>query len=278
MRNTGFPFQILFLLILGFSFGQICHAQTGGRVPDNQLHYDRGAYHLKFKWLADSSNGFLEPQAALLLPVSFDGCKEVFYMQFDLGSPFTLMYSNKLVAIRSAYPDLLPATDTNGLMTAFRIRVGSVPVIIDTITSRPYQENKVAKSSTKASGKIFSPNIIGTIGSDFIDNRVLTIDYSNSVISIDDEVSSQQLAANKFEKFIYANRSILLPVKINGRETVLFFDTGSSAFELLTDKATATSLSTPGRQTRKSALRSWDRILTAYTTESDAEILMAEAT
>ncbi|MCH5715137.1 hypothetical protein [Niabella hibiscisoli] len=66
------------------------------------------------------------------------------------------------------------------------------------------------------------------------------------------------------------NKSVLLPAKINAKETLLFFDTGSSMFELLTNKETCLQLAESGAKPMQHQVKSWDRTLTANTYPSTA--------
>jgi hypothetical protein len=74
---------------------------------------------------------------------------------------------------------------------------------------------------------------------------------------------------------MYIRRTVLLPSEINGKKTVLYFDTGSSAYPLLTDKQTAESLARPGTGSTQNPVRSWNRTLTATTFETNDSISIA---
>ena len=63
--------------------------------------------------------------------------------------------------------------------------------------------------------------------------------------------------------FVYAGRRVLLPATVQGKPTLLFFDTGSSMFELLTDKKSSEAMAVPGAIALQRKMKSWDRYLLA---------------
>jgi hypothetical protein len=108
------------------------------------------------------------------------------------------------------------------------------------------------------------PVIIGTVGTDFLDGRVVVIDYPKQVIVTGSEVPADlKKRVTDFPEFVYAGRRILLPATINRRRTILYFDSGSSAFELLTDKATCESMALLDAAPLRYAVSSWGRTMTA---------------
>ena len=56
---------------------------------------------------------------------------------------------------------------------------------------------------------------------------------------------------------------------------MLYFDTGSSMYELLTDKKTSQSLAAPQSELIQSKVRSWDKILIANSLASNERIEIA---
>jgi len=70
----------------------------------SQLILPGEAFEVPFIWKGDSINGQWEQHAAMLVPVKLEGCPKQFYMQFDLGAPYSVFYSNKLAAINSRHP------------------------------------------------------------------------------------------------------------------------------------------------------------------------------
>jgi hypothetical protein len=103
--------------------------------------------------------------------------------------------------------------------------------------------------------------IIGTLGADFIGDKTVLIDYPGKKISIGYKIPEKWNLA--LIDFTYTNRSIILPALIKGKKTMLYFDSGASAFELLTNKETAVMLAAPEATPVTYPVTSWGKILTA---------------
>ncbi|WP_223677387.1 hypothetical protein, partial [Escherichia fergusonii] len=60
------------------------------------------------RWASSTFGDRVEPRAAVLLPVRFDGLDKTFYAQFDLGAKATVFYGKTLAAIAAKAPALKP--------------------------------------------------------------------------------------------------------------------------------------------------------------------------
>jgi hypothetical protein len=211
-----------------------CSISLAQDTPSNQLVLPEEPFEAPFVWKGDSINGQWEHYAAMLIPVKLEGCPKQFYMQFDLGAPYSLFYRNKPETINSRYPLRLQLSDS------------------------AWQGNAI--------------EIIGTLGTDLIGSKAVMIDYPGKKIIVCDTIPEKP--GLMLTDFIYANRSIILPALIKGKKTLLFFDSGSSAFELLTNKETTAMLAQPGVIPATYPVTSWGKILTAvsYTSSDSIEI------
>jgi len=194
-----------------------------------QLTLPNGDQSVKFTWLSDTVNHKTEPYAALLIPVKLKRCPKLFFMQFDLGAPHTFFYSPQLKEIITQYPTADTATFS------------------------------VSEGHTK------HPEIIGTIGEDMIDGKTLIIDYTKQELRIVANLPEKLSQQTKLSSFMLMKGSILFPAVLNNKQTILFFDTGSSAFELLASKATCDQLASPNTPTESYPVKSWGRTMTANT-------------
>jgi hypothetical protein len=234
-------------------------------MPSRQLVFPEEQFEVPFVWKGDSINGQWEHYAAMLIPVKLEGCPKQFYMQFDLGAPYSLFYRNKLTAIDSRYPLQLQLSDSARIMKAFNFTAGKARIqgrgmILQHLgTSRINWQNDTIE-------------IIGTLGTDLIGNKTVMIDYPGKKIIVGDTIPGKP--GLTLTDLIYANGSIILPALIKGKKTLLFFDSGSSAFELLTNKETAAMLAQPGVMPATYPVTSWGKILTAvsYTSSDSIEI------
>lgn len=228
-------------------------------LPPNQLVLPETDQTIPFTWKGDSANGRQEPYAALLIPVTLPGYSKQLYMQFDLGSPYSMFYLNKVRAV-------VQVQDTSTRLTNFGFNVGSMPVLA--------KEMALKRFDTAGLDPRNPTEIIGTLGSDLIEGRVLTIDYPRRLM-----VLGMQWPENMnipTADLIFARRSILLPATIRGKKTMLYFDTGSSAFELLTDKQTSLQMAAPGAVPASYPVRSWEKMLTANTLLTNDSIDIAQ--
>ena len=250
---------------LNFSFCIIllvCNAslaQSYPALPANNLQIAEKNYNLKFRWMADSINKRLEPHAALLLPVKLPGCSKVFYMQFDTGSPFTLFYKGKMKAIQQKYPEILTLNDSAVILQSNQFYVGAMPLGAKQIPIKENGSNEINWKNKKAI------EIIGTIGVDFFENRVIAINYPAKQFFNGTAIPTKLSTEMVMNDFMFVRRSILFPASIKGKKSILFFDSGSSAFTLLTNKETAELLAVPDAVAVVSKTKSWNRTMTAYT-------------
>jgi hypothetical protein len=260
-KPTFFKNSFLIVALLSCACSMLC-AQHRRGLPINQLLLPEKSYQVKFQWQGDSMRSQWESYAAMLLPVTLPHCPRQFYMQFDLGSPYSLFYNTALQEIQSKYPKTKLLTDSTATLKNFVFDVGNIPVAATEIMVKQFSSPKINWSEKKGM------DIIGTIGADLIDGRVILIDYPQRKITIGPNIPPGLKPDIELSDFVYAGKSVLLPAVIKGKQTVLFFDTGSSAYELLTDKKTFESLSVSTATSLQYKVNSWDRVLTAHTNAS----------
>ncbi len=176
--------------------------------------------------------------SALLVPVQVD--TSLYYMQLDLGSPETLLYAK------------------SGLNEIRTFSVGNLEVEATAIRQISY-------------GQALDPNkeinIIGTIGTDLLELRTLILNYKNNLISFTSESLGQKATSFHFKK-----RRVLFPSKGETGEFKLLFDTGTSAYQLITDQDTWNRLRIQGAQIREDKGNSWGKTLQVYSAPAASTI------
>lgn len=243
--------QAILILILAITSGSITSALAQS-FPTSQLTFPPGTHEIPFLWQGDTVHAKWEPHAAMLIPVKLKGCPKQFYMQFDLGAPTTILYLHKMNTIREKYPQAVPDSPH----TSFSFTAGNTLVNAHSISLMQSDNSGI---DWTAKNKV----IIGTIGADLIDGRIAVIDYTRQRLTLATEVP-QKIARNiRMETFVYMGRRVLLPTTILGQHKLLFFDTGSSMYTLLTDKATCEQMAIPGTPVMQSKSWSWNKWLTA---------------
>lgn len=251
-------------LIIAFGSGiwiNTAQGQQARTLPANQLVLPATSHSIAFKWQGDSIGPNWEPHAALLLPIRLPGCPRQFYMQFDSGSPYSMFYRDKLLNIANKYHLAMTVTDSLQTLKDYTFHVGQMPVTAKSIAVKQFDEADSAPESEVL--------IIGTIGADFIENRMILIDYPRQSVTNAPELPSSLKSEQAMSEFSFSGRSVLLPAIIHGAKTLLFFDTGSSAFELLTDKQSFDRMATPGTMPVQYQVASWDKTLAAYTSPTN---------
>ncbi|NII27149.1 hypothetical protein HB364_18825 [Pseudoflavitalea sp. X16] len=263
MKKILFVFIFLPLLLIDQAL-----AQLPPSLPPNQLTLPAGNYTLPLHWKGDSLRGRWEPYVALLIPVTLPGCPQTFYMQFDTGAPYSLFYGNKLQAIHRKYPATTAPGDS---LTNYRFKAGPLPITARQIAIRSFDSSGIDWKNKRA------PQIIGTLGADLLENKVIIIDYPRKSLFIGDSLPAH-LQPTQLTSFLFAMRRILLPATIKGKNTILYFDTGSSAFELLTDKATCHKLASDSSGAVQYPVQSWGKTLTANTIATNDSITVGGLT
>lgn len=246
-------------------FANTANAQSSPAISDNYLVLPANVQPIHFFWLGDTINAKWEQHTALLLPVKLKNCPKLFYMQFDLGAPSSVLYKNKLMAIQTKYPKAMQLTALDEKLMNFSFTIDKTPLLAKQITVKQFDSSTVHWADKN------SIEIIGTIGADLIDGKVAIIDYPNKQLLLSQTIPADVAAAVSLTDFIYVQRTILLPAKIKGKQTILYFDTGSSMYELLTDKKTAQSLAVD-KKVFQSKVKSWGKDLTANTVATNDSI------
>lgn len=264
--------RVLMLTVSSLISNKILIAQYVQTLPANQLVLPSKDFVVIFSWQGDSIHGKWEANTAMLIPVHIKKCPRVFYMQFDLGSPYSLLYKNKVDGIRQKYPDAITSLQTKEKLENFSFVLDKTPLLAKEIIIKQFDSTTIDWKDNNAI------EVIGTIGTDLVDGKVAMINYPNQKLSISQGIPQKLMQRLSLTDFVYANRSILLPAKIKDKETMLYFDTGSSMFELLSDKETCNQLATHDTAVTRFPVKSWDKELTANTLTVNQNIEFANTT
>ncbi|NTS40688.1 hypothetical protein HRG84_07190 [Flavisolibacter sp. BT320] len=256
---------LLFLVIS--AIGGYIYFKSAFKPASSQLTIRAENASFPFLWESDTINRVLNPYAAMLLPVSLKGCPETYFMQFDLGAPSSLFYKNKLEAINNRYHNLvLQQQDGESELVNFQFTIGRTLVDAKKIAARQFDSSEIDWTDTT------TRNIIGTIGTDFFEDKVLVIDYPKKQLYVGDKIPANLAAGAELADFKFESRRVLLPAVINNKTVDIFFDSGTSAFELMTDKRTWESLAKKGATVDRYPVRSWDNQLMVNTVATDCSI------
>jgi hypothetical protein len=216
-------------------------------TPDkNYLTVENESGFIPFTWLGTE-------KSVLLLPIHFEGDTANYYLQFDTGSPYTVFYSKSIKNIRQ-----IPITEEVA-KTSFYI--GKTK-----ITSNKFKIYNHGNDNNNDSIKI-----IGTIGADILENRKTLINFKENYIALNlSKVPSQ--FQNKLFDFKFKKRKIIVKGFLKGQEESFLFDSGTSAYELLTNKEVWEDLKLANSKINIEKSQSWDKVLTTITANCNQKI------
>jgi hypothetical protein len=258
--------RLKWLAAVLFTTSVLSHAQFS--VPPVQLQIPQGKHNIPFRWSGDSLNGQWNAHMAMLVPVKLPGCAHTFFMQFDLGSPITMFYKPALNFIAGRYA-ATRLCNTASKLYNYPFSIGKT-----TIKAREIAVMQAGDSAITAA-QLKKGLVIGTLGSDLIDGRVLHIDYPGRRLLLYDSIPADMLPELQLHDFIFAARRILLPATLLNSNIMLMFDTGSSGFGLLTSKENCLQLAKPGSKPVVDTVNSWGRPLAIYTLPGNDSIAVA---
>ncbi|MCY1648901.1 hypothetical protein OVA11_18135 [Caulobacter sp. SL161] len=234
---------------VAFAADDLVIAPPGGSAP--------------MRWASSKFGDRVEPRAAVLLPIRFEGLDKTFYAQFDLGAKSTVFYGKTLAAIADRAPGLKPGP--KGELGAVSFTIGDVRASIE--------KPKVRADIGDANIEWTNPeavDLIGTIGVDLLEDRVLTVDFKAMRLSIG---VAAMPATSQWSPMTLKSRWVLLDATLEGKPTKLLLDTGSSAFSLLIDKARWSEMTT-GQDAESFPVNSWGKKLMAHTAPTQARVVI----
>ncbi|MFZ6678501.1 hypothetical protein [Undibacterium sp. Tian12W] len=250
-------------LLLGLAlFLSAC--ATGNRLTPAQVELSGDGGEVAIVWDAIPRTAPLPPldHAALLLPMHFGSSEEkIFYMQLDLGHASTVFYSNKWKAIAEKYQFV----NSGDKLAAINFKLGDMQVLAKNISIM--QREGVGVEWSKG-----SIEVIGSIGADLIDGRIVVLDFKKDIVQFAREREGLYSANSKFQPFSFSGRRIVMPVTFDGEEKTVMYDSSSGALSWISNEKTFQRLAKKDARPAAFSIRPWDKILTAHTVETSAEV------
>ena len=156
--------------------------------------------------------------------------------QFDLGAPNSVLYENN---VSDRLNELLARIDPQRHIVLNGVEF---PVIDSPLSVTPDVElHGVGLLSEHGQGEedVFADGarLLGTMGADVVRGKCLIIDFPHDRLAILDETPTEYAARAVFTPLQRTPAGhVLLSLTVDGVEKRALFDTGSSIFELMTDK------------------------------------------
>jgi hypothetical protein len=170
-------------------------------------------------------------RTVLQVPVTLEGGPDSVYMQLDTGSDQSMFYEVPFREIRTTLPTPLPR------FVLERALIGQETASLDTFWLRPNSGRPIASSRART---------IGTLGADFLRDRVLILDFPNDRFAFVHRGDALPAALERAASWTWLdarNDKLFVQLTIAGRTfDDVFFDSGSSAFPLIVRRTLWTGL------------------------------------
>lgn len=194
---------------------------------------------------------------SILLPIKISGSSTTYFMQFDTGSPSTVFYKKAVENI----PNIKINTQNKTAIANFSL--GNSIISSDKFRVLNYGD------------KTDTLKIIGTIGSDIIENRITVLNFKENFLEFNINKMPTNFE-NKLSDFQLKKRKIIIKGSLRDKEEKFLYDTGTSAYELLTSKEVWQKLKLANSKVKIEKGNSWGNILTTFTAKSDEEISLGK--
>lgn len=228
---------ILMLLTIGgyFYFNQKFAPEKNYLIVENE------SGKIPIKWLGNDKN-------VLLLPIHFPEDSAKYYLQFDTGSPYTVFYINSAKIF---------STDNKRIATSFFL--GNTKVSSSKFKIF-YNENH----------KTDSLKIIGTLGADILEGKKTLINIKENYVSFN--LSKMPENQHNLFDFQFEKRKIIIPANLKGKKRKFLYDSGTSAYEMLTNKEEWEELRLQNSKITVEKAKSWEKTLTVFTANCNQKI------
>ncbi|MEM1219763.1 MAG: hypothetical protein AAGH79_12670 [Bacteroidota bacterium] len=220
---------LFLLVVIGGLLGVRYFHNLWFQDKPNYFVHSESSNFVPFLWSSGTYGDYEEPQDAIMIPVQIRGFDIPFYLQFDTGAPSSILYQNTLESLRGIGLDYeetiieersfvkgipIQLADQNLSETTFWLREMGEAVDTATLSEEPIK--------------------LGTIGADWLDQKVVHIDFINQQINQYNQRPDWMQDLAGWHAFSFQGRRFMLPTTIEGKVYDLFYDSGSSAFGLIT--------------------------------------------
>ena len=220
-----------------------------------------------FTWSSGNYGDYEEPQDAMLIPVQMTGFNVPLYLQFDTGAPSSILYQKTLESLREiglTYEEL--TMEERLYAKGVPLQLGGENLEESTFWLRDMGEQI---DTNNPSGE---PIKIGTIGADWLDQKVVHIDFINQEIAWFDQRPAWMEDIAGWKAFTFNGRRFMLPTTIEGKVYDLFYDSGSSAFGLITTHSRYQRYAKPEEPEIAYNANSWGNPIYVHHKATDLEV------
>jgi len=251
-RKIVLVLLVVFVLI---AFGGYLYFDQKFSPSENYLNVSGDTENIPVKWISDNDN----PYSVLLLPVKIQSIDKEFYMQLDFGSPTTVFYKNALQSLAVKFPEKF-GFNKNVDQIALNFELKDLKINSQNFKLLDY-------GNALDSDDVNAENCIGTIGTDLLEKRIITMDFKHNFCSF-----SQTITEKGFTNFEFKKRRILLPAQLENQSLKLLYDSGTSGYELITNKENWDKIRIPNTKIKKEKGNSWGNTLTVISAPANKNI------
>lgn len=225
--TIGFVAFILIVSIVGITyFNNMWFKDKPNYLADNSL-----SQLTHFEWSKGKYGDYIELHDIIKIPVKIKGVTQKLYMQFDTGAPSTVILDRPIESLMEKGLPLKEMTAEEQIfIKGLEFHVGENRIDTEKIKVFSNYGRHIDFSDTTSSYKL------GTLGADILDNKITVIDFNKNTIQQFSERPQWMNELPKFQPFSFKGRRLMLPVKIKNKTRSLFYDSGTSAFGLITSK------------------------------------------
>lgn len=236
---------IFFLFILSLFFGYF-YFDRKFTPEENYLSLKNESGKIRIKWED-------EDKSAMFIPINFENDTATYYLQFDTGSPYTLFYKN---AIKN-----IPQISTKENIGKSIFKIGKTKIESDKFKIIDF--GKEARNN--------EPKIIGTLGTDILEDRNTIINFRESYIEFNVNKMPSFFNEKNFD-FNFKKRKVIISAKMDDKKQKFLYDSGTSSYELLTNKENWEKLKLKNSKIEIDKGNSWGNLLKTFTAKSKSEI------
>jgi hypothetical protein len=226
----------------------------------------------KIKWVEGTYGSVTSPISAFFVEVQLNGISDSFYMQFDTGTPQTVLYGKTINKLNEKYPtlNLTQSESGNYWLESADLKIGRARLQAEQLLARPTMGSDSLDSNFI---------IIGSIGFDAILNKKLILDFKNNLLTLTNkDINQPEYAFKNVEGANLHQFPILLPAIVDGEKVQLQFDSGSSMFSLIMDNQKLADLKNADEIDTLCCITSWGKSFDFYRRKLETNIKIGNIT
>ena len=230
---------VIIVILFAYNAKRVMLFKKLGKWETVSSGKDGGLPWITFYWNTDS----IGRKMAMFVPIKIENLPDEFGCQVDVGANLSMLYGNTLKPFTGHYPILqkklnteIIKKDTISYLADLHLKIGGIPfaspavVIRQDFGDEPAPDSVFANTSKYLLGNI--KYVIGTVGVDICNGKVLIIDYPRNRLCIVDSVPANYHTTYSDITLDNQGRPVF-KMEYKGKNYKIAFDCGSSIFPIL---------------------------------------------